>query len=831
MGACARRSHSSKTSRGIATGKKLQSMKINRRTFLKQSGVVLGGAAAGGLVSAQSYGKMAGSLPNFDTFTSVSVAHWGAFYASVVGGRFVQAIPFKDDVQPTPMIQAMPDMLYSQTRIRYPMVRKGFAQSQEKSDPTKRGAEPFVRVPWDEAIDMVAQQLKRVKGTYGNRAIYGGSYGWDNAGSFHTSTGAMHRLLSLYGGYVYYVNSYSAPVLPVIMPYVVGAANPSTSTWPTIIDNSQFLVFFGYNPLINSQITSDGHPDYTYFKKLKDKGVPIVSLNPVQGDTDQYFNTERIAIRPNTDTAFMLGLANVLYTENLYDKAFLDKYTVGFSKFLDYLTGKSDGTPKTPEWAAPITDVSADAIRTLARRMAKNRTMIMGGYSLQRADHGAMPVWMIVTLAAMLGQIGKPGGGFQMGYPSGMGVPTGTKPGVPGLPGVANPVKDFVPVNMWADLLQNPGKTIDYDGQKITYPDIKMVMWAGGNPFVHAMDLNRVVKAWQRPEVTVVNDFNWTPSAKFADIVLPATTTLERNDIAGGYSSGSHHIFAMKKVADPLFEARNDYDVYADIADKLGLKDQFTEGKDEMAWLQEMYATAQKQGTASGVAMPDFQNFWDREYLVFPDDPKSMNVVAYSDYIANPALNALGTSSGKFEIYSEKIASYNYDDTPPHPAWIEPFEWLGSPKAKQYPLHVMSEHPKYRLHTRIDNTFLHDLYQVQGREPIWINPQDAQERGIADGDVVRVFNDRGQTLAGAVVTDQTRPGVVRMEEGGWYDPMDTNIPGSLDKHGCVNNLTSDQPDSKLADGNPSKTVLAQVEKYTGTLPYVTAFTPPQEEQS
>ncbi len=813
-------------------------MDITRRKFLQQSSVVLGGAAAGGLVSAQSYGKMAGSLPNFDTFTNLSVAHWGAFYAKVVGGRFVQAIPFKDDVQPSPMVQAMPDMLYSPTRIRYPMVRKGFLQSQENSDPTKRGAEPFVRVPWDEAIDMVAQQLKRVKSQFGNRSIYAGSYGWDNAGRFHTSYGALHRLLGLFGGYVYYVNTYSAPVLPVIMPYVVGSASPETSTWPTIIDNSKLLVFMGYNPLINAEVTGPGdgnHFDYTYFKKLKDAGIPIVSLNPVEGDSDQYFNTERIAIRPNTDTAFMLGLAHVLYTENLYDKGFVDKYTVGFAKFADYLTGKSDGQAKTPEWAAPITDVSADAIRSLARRMAKTRTMIMGGYSLQRADHGAMPVWMMVTLAAMLGQIGKPGGGLQLNYPAGMGVPAGTAPSVPGMSAAtsqygalaSNPVKDFVPVNMWADLLANPGKTIDYNGQKITYPDIKMVMWAGGNPFVHSMDINRVVKAWQRPEVTVVNDFNWTPTAKFADIVLPATTTLERNDLHGT----SHYILAMKKIAEPMFEARNDFDIYADIADKLGLKDKFTAGKDEMAWLQQMYATAQKQGTAQGHDMPDFQGFWDREYLSFPDNPKTLNSVAYSDFIANPALNALGTPSGKIEIYSEKIASYNYDDTPPHPTWLEPFEWLGSPKAKQYPLHLMTPHPKYRLHTRLDNTYLHDLYEVQQRVPVWINPQDAQARGIADGDVVRVFNDRGQALAGAVVTDQTRPGVIRMEEGGWYDPMDPNTPGSLDKHGCPNNLTSDQPDSKLADGNPSKTALAQVEKYSGTLPYVTAFTPPQETQS
>jgi len=805
-------------------------MRISRRRFLQQSSVVMAGAAAGGLVSAQSYGKMGGSLPNFENATSLTVSHWGAYYAEVKGGRFTRAIPFKDYNYPTPMVQAMPDLLYSPSRIRYPMVRKGFYQNREKSDTSKRGAEPFVRVSWDEASQMVADQLKRVKTAYGNRSIYGGSYGWQSAGRFHSASGALHRLLSLYGGYVYYVNTYSAPVLPVITPHVLGDARPAASNWPTIIDNSKLIVFFGFNPLINDEIHSGGdgsNYDFAWIQKVKQAGIPIVSINPVNEDTDQFFGTERIAIRPNTDTAFMLGMAHVLYTEKLHDQAYLDKYTVGFQKFADYLTGKSDGTPKTPEWAAPITDVSADAIRTLARRMAKNRTQIMGGFSLQRAQHGEQPVWMMITLSAMLGTFGKPGGGAQINFPPGLGVPAGEAPGVSGLSAIPNPVKDFVPVSKWVDLIGNPGQTIDYDGQKITYPDIKMVMWAGGNPFHHSQDTNTLVKTWQHPEVTVVADYNWTPSAKFADIVLPATTTLERNDI----TASTHYLMAMKKIVDPLFEARSDFEIFADVADKLGLKDKFTEGKDETAWLQEMYAVAQKQGTARGADMPDFQGFWDREYLNFPDAAATLNTVAYSDFIANPALNALGTPSGKIEIFSEKIASFSYDDCPGHPTWIEPTEWLGGAKAKQYPLHVITRHPKYRLHSQLDNTFIHDWYQVQQREPLWINPRDAQARGIADGDVVRVFNDRGEVLAGAVVTEQVRPGVVLMSEGGWYDPMNPNIPSSLGKHGNVNLLTMNEGDSKLSQGNASNTSLAQVEKYTGTLPAISAFTPPEEAQS
>ncbi len=799
--------------------------KTTRRTFLKQSGAVAGTMALGSLVHAQPFGTQTGTLPNFDTFTSLSVSHWGAYYAEVMGGRFTRATPFKDEQHPSPMIQAMPDLLYAPSRIRYPMVRQGFYKDRGNSDTTKRGAEPFVRVSWDEALTMVADEMQRVKGDYGNTAIYGGSYGWNSAGRFHSASGALRRLLALYGGYVSYVNTYSAPVLPVITPHVLGDSRPAASAWPTIIDNSQLVVFFGYNPLVNSDIHSGGDGnnfDFYWLSKLKEKGTPVVSVNPLNEDTDIFLGTERIAIRPNTDTALMLGLAHVLYTEKLHDQAYLDKYTVGFDAFAKYLTGESDGQAKTPEWAAAITEVPADAIRTLARRMAAGPTALMGGFSLQRAEHGEQPVWAMITLSAMLGQFGKPGGGAQINFPPGLGVPTGSAPSVSGLPGIANPVSDFVPINMWVDQLLNPGGTIDYDGQKITYNDIKMVMWAGGNPLHHAHDMNRVIKAWQHPETIVVNDFNWTATAKYADIVLPATTTMERNDI----TSSSHYILAMKKISEPLFEAKDDFQIYTELAAKLGLEEQYTEGKSEMDWLRQLYETAQKAGAARGLDVPDFDNFWDREYLAFDEPAASSQVVAYSDFVADPAMSPLGTPSGKIEISSEQIASFNYDDCPGMPTWLEPSEWLGGELAKTYPLHVITRHTKYRLHSQLDNTFIHDWYEVQQREPMWIHPDEAAARGIADGDVVRVFNARGEMLAGAVVTDKIRPGVIMISEGGWYDPAEPGKVGTLDKHGNVNMVTTDKGDSKLSQGNPSNTALAQVEKYTDALPYVTAFTPP-----
>ncbi len=796
--------------------------RLTRRAFLWQSG-----AAVGGLVAVPLIPELSGRAAAADIIPAarLNAAHWGAFTAEITGDRCTRTMPFPHDPNPNRMVAAMPQVLYAPNRIKYPMIRRGFYTNRSSSDTMGRGTEPFVRVSWDEALDIVAGEIKRVKTQYGNRAIYGGSYGWQSAGKFHGAVQGLQRMLGLYGGYVSYVNTYSAPVLPVITPHVLGDPRPLASAWPTIIQNATLVVLFGYDPLVNAEVLSGGdggHYDAGYLAQLRAKGTPVVSVNPIESDTDQYLRTERIAIRPNTDTALIVALAHVLYTEHLHDTAFLAKYTVGFDAFTDYLTGKADGQPKTPEWAAAITDIPAATIRTLARRMASSHTQLIGGFSLQRASHGEQPVWAMITLSAMLGKFGLPGGGANINFPGGLGVPVGSAPGMPGFAAGANPVKDFVPVNMWVDLLLNPGQTIDYDGQRITYPEIKLVYWAGGNPFHHAQNTNRVLDAWRRPEVTIVQDYVWTASAKHADIVLPATTTLERNDLL----ATDKFIIAMQQVVPPVFEARSDFDIFAALSTRLGIGPQFTEGKDEMAWLRQFYAAAQQQGKTRGLDLPEFDAFWQQGFLQFPIPESANQAVAYAGFRADPDNAPLSTPSGKIEIYSAKIASFKYDDVPPHPAWVPPAEWLGSPIASRFPLHLLSPHPKERLHSQLNETPLRADYEIGQREPIWLNPADASARGIANGDIVRVFNDRGQTLAGAVVTARTRRGVAVLREGSWYDPLNPGQAGSLDRHGNVNMVTMDTPSSRLADGNPSHTALVEVEKYVGTPPPVTAFTPP-----
>ena len=794
---------------------------ITRRAFLRHAGLTAAGLTAAPLVNLVPGEAAAGG----GTTSCMSVAHWGPFVGQVVGGRLVKTEPFPKDPGPGSMVTAMPELLYGANRVKYPMVRRGFYRDRSRSETTLRGAEPFVRVSWDEALDIVGAELRRVKAQYGNRSIYAAASGWANPGAFHNPGAALQRMLTMFGGNVYRVNSYSAPVLPVIMPYVLGDPAPRQSAWPTLLKNSKLVVLCGYDPVVNVQIQAGAsflHLDRGWLGQLRASKIPVVSINPIEGYTDQYLGTQRLAIRPNTDTALFLALANVLYTENLYDRTFVSAYTVGFDTFADYLNGKTDGQPKTPEWAAAITDIPAPTIRGLARRMARSRTILIGGYSLQRASHGEQPVWMMVALAAMLGQIGLPGGGVQLDFPGGLGVPVGSAPRLPGLPAGTNPVKDFVPLNLWADLVANPGKTVDYDGRTITYPDIKMIYWAGMNNFNQAQNTNAVVQAIQRPEVIVVQDYAWTPTAKHADIVLPATTLLERNDLL----ATDRFIVAMQQAVPPVFEARHDFDICAALAERLGFGAQYTEGKDEGAWLRQLYAAAQQQGKSRGLDVPDFDAFWEQGYLEFPVADSANQFVAYAQFRADPANHPLGTPSGKIEIVSQKIASYKYDDVPAHPTWLPPSEWLGSPLAKRYPLHMLSPHPKDRLHSQLDQTRLRQGYEVGAREPIWINPQDAAARGIADGALVRVFNGRGQTLAGAVVTARTRRGVVVLREGAWYDPLVPGSAGTLDRHGNANNLTSAGPSSKLSGGNPTNSVLVEVEKYVGTAPEITAFAPP-----
>ncbi|WP_236707374.1 molybdopterin-dependent oxidoreductase, partial [Escherichia albertii] len=392
------------------------------------------------------------------------------------------------------------------------------------------------------------------------------------------------------------------------------------------------------------------------------------------------------------------------------------------------------------------------------------------------------------------------------------------------LPGGTDAV-DKIPVARIVEALENPGGAYQHNGMNRHFPDIRLIWWAGGANFTHHQDTHRLIRAWQKPELVVISECFWTAAAKHADIVLPATTSFERNDLTmtGDYSN--QHLVPMKQVVPPRGEARNDFDIFAQLSERWekGGYARFTEGKSELQWLETFYNVARQRGTHQQVELPPFDAFWEANQLIeMPENPASKQFVRFADFRRDPQAHPLKTASGKIEIFSQRIADYAYPDCPGHPMWLEPDEWQGNAEPEQ--LQVVSAHPAHRLHSQLNYSSLRELYAVANREPVTIHPEDAQARGIQDGDTVRVWNSRGQILAGAVISEGIKPGVICIHEGAWPD-LDITA-GGICKNGAVNVLTKDLPSSRLGNGCAGNTALAWLEKYTGPALPLTAFDPP-----
>ncbi|CAE6845213.1 Dimethyl sulfoxide/trimethylamine N-oxide reductase [Paraburkholderia aspalathi] len=762
----------------------------------------------------------------------IVATHWGTYRVKADEGAQAQLEGYELDEDPSPIASAMLEARTHASRIKQPMVREGFLEHGHHGGEILRGQQRFVPVSWHDAIRIVSGQLERVREEYGNESIYGGSYGWASAGRFHHAQSQIHRFLNVIGGYTASVQNYSYAAADVIVPHVIGSKAGLVSghtSWRSIIESSELVVMFGGAPRKNAQVNSGGigrHILRPSLMKAHDAGVEFVLVSPIRDDVAKEVDARWIAVRPNTDVALMLGIAHTLITESKHDVAFLERYCIGFEKFESYVMGKNDDLPKSARWASEITDISEETIRKLALEMARKRTMIMMSWSLQRADHGEQPYWMAITLAAMLGQIGLPGGGFGFGYGSVNGIGNEAYGfSWPSLPQGKNAVTQFIPVARVADMLLNPGAQYDYNGVSRTFPDIKCVYWAGGNPFHHHQDLNRLVRAWQKPEVIVVHESWWNACARHADIVLPVTTQLERNDIV--CSGRDRFVTPSHRLHDPAGESKDDYEIFSLLARSMGVEFEFTEGRDEEDWLRHLYGIALSRVREAGLTLPDFDVFWQRGICELPEPPPQADLLA--EFRNDPVGNVLRTPSGKIEIFSEKIDSFGYDDCPGHPAWLEPYEWLGASAVQDYPLHLISNQPATKLHSQYDLGTRSMASKIHGREPIRIHPDDAAARGILDGEVVRVFNARGALLAGVSVSCEVRRGVVQIATGAWYDPVEPGMPCSLDKHGNPNVLTRDKGTSRLAQGVSAHSCLVEIVRFTGHVPPITAFSAPQAE--
>ncbi|EMA8636887.1 molybdopterin-dependent oxidoreductase [Cronobacter malonaticus] len=704
--------------------------------------------------------------------------------------------------------RSMRRRVYNPDRLKYPMKRVG-----------KRGEGKFVRISWDEALDTIARGMKRIISEYGNEAIYlnygTGTLGGTMTRSWPPGKTLIARLMNCCGGYLNHYGDYSSAQIAAGLNYTYGGWADGNS--PSDIENSKLVVLFGNNPG-ETRMSGGGVTYYLEQARAKSQARMIV-IDPRYTDTAAGREDEWIPIRPGTDAALASAIAWVLIAENYVDQPFLDNYCVGYDEktlppgapanghYKAYILGDGpDGTAKTPAWAAPITGIPEARIIKLAREIGEAKpAFIAQGWGPQRHSNGELACRAIAMLPILTGNVGIHGGN------------SGAREGSFSLPfermpTLQNPVETSISMFTWTDAIERgPSMTATADGvrgkEKLDVP-IKMIWNYAGNCLINQhSQINRTHEILQddkKCELIVVIDCHMTASARYADILLPDCTASEQMDFALDASCGNmaYVIFADQAIA-PRFECRTIYDITSALAARMGVGDTFTEGRTQEGWLRHLYAQSQR----AIPELPDFDTF--RKQGIFKlRDPQGHHV-AYQAFRENPAANPLATPSGKIEIYSSALADIaaNWqlpegDVIHPLPVYSPGFEQVSDPLRAHYPLQLTGFHYKSRTHSTYGNV---DVLQAACRQQIWINPQDAQARGINDGDMVRVWNARGEARIEAKVTPRIMPGVVALGEGAWYQPD----AESVDHAGSINVLTTQRP-SPLAKGNPSHSNLVQL---------------------
>ena len=701
--------------------------------------------------------------------------------------------------------------VYNPDRLKYPMKRVG-----------KRGEGRFERISWEEAFDTIANNLIRIKKDYGNEAIYinyaTGTLGGTVAKSWPPSATPIARLMNCWGGYLNHYGDYSTAQITVGMPYLYGGSWVNNNCSSDLV-NSKLIVNFCNNP---AETRMSGAGVVYHLNEAKERSsVRMITVDPRKTDTTLGDGDEWVPIRPGTDAALVAGMAWVMIKENLIDEDFLKRYTMGYdesslpdsapkgSSWKSYILGLgSDGIEKTPEWAAKTTSIPVKTIIRLAREIALTKPCnIQQGWGLQRTANGEQACRAVAMLAVMTGNVGIPGGG------TGAREASYTMP-FAAFPTLENPVQASIPMFMWTDAItrhdEMTDKTDGIRGVERLQQPIKFIWNYAGNCIINQhSQTNRTHEILQddsQCEMIVVIENHMTASARYADILLPDLTAAEQPDFSPAGSSGNmgYVIFADTAV-NPLFDCRSVFDMCTGIAKRLGVEEAFTEGRDQEAWLRHIYAEALK----SNSSLPDFDTF--RKMGIVKQKNPGEPGVAYREFREDPEANPLNTPSGKIEIYSERLADIatswvlkEGDIITPLPEYAPSWEGHESPVAEKYPLQVFGFHYKSRVHSTYGNVGVLD---DACRQELWLNPVDAIQRGIRDGDMLKVWNDRGELRVPAKVTERILPGVIAMGEGAWYKP-DRN---GVDHGSCINTLTTQRP-SPLAKGNPQHTNLVEIAK-------------------
>lgn len=650
--------------------------------------------------------------------------------------------------------------VYAPDRLLHPLKRVG-----------QRGEGKFERISWDEALSRTASELTRVKNAYGPASIMLAQ----TAGDVCTlnNFGGLERLLSMFGGYTspWGITSFHAGVYASLVSY---GTYFCSNTRDDLV-NSRLIVMWGWNP---ADAVSGANTCW-YLARAREAGARIVCIDPRFTDSAATFANQWIPIRPGTDTAMLLAMANVMIQGRLHSQGFLDQYTIGFGRFRDYVLGREDGVPKTPEWAAAITGVPAATIVHLAQDYAMVKpAALMAGTAPGRTSCGEQYHRAAITLAAMTGNVGIHGGdaGARAWESIMGGFPYPMEAMASCIERVSNPVEKAYPLKPGPLSYREPrvhfSKLADaiLKGKAGGYhADFKAMVIAGCNYLVQMPDSNKIARALRSLEFVMVEEQFMTPTARFADIVLPVATYLERSDVT--YGVGAAYIGAVNKVIEPRGEAMPPWRIAADLAGKMGLAGYVTKSEEEML---------EDRAMANGVY--DYRRFRKkgiyRLNMLIP-------YVAFRKQIEDPVRNPFPTPSGKIEIYSQQWADLGIPNLTPVPQYFEGREGPGDPLARKYPLQLVATHLKRRALSQFDN--IPWLKELQPQAAM-ISTADARVRGIADGDMVRIFNDRGAIDIRAQVTERIMPGVVDVPQGAWYSPDATGV----DRAGCANVLTSEE---------------------------------------
>lgn len=669
--------------------------------------------------------------------------------------------------------------IYAPDRVLYPQKRTG-----------PRGSGQFERVSWDEALNLVAAQMLRIRKEHGNEALLHFCSMADPHELHHVLT--IDRLLCQFGGYTKPWGAMSDEGMNFASGMTFGAR--PVDHQPHEYLGAKLIIMSSWNPVVTQQGTS--YP-WTMIQ-AKENGARFVSIDPRYTDTAAAVDARWIPIRPGTDAALFLAMAHVIISENLHDKAFIEKYVSGFDEYSNHVFGKDDGVEKTPEWAAPITRIPAETIIELARDYATTKPAVLGtskaaGRSAfgEQYHRGAWSVEAIcgnTTIPKVRKRVLRSQGGkARMSSPPNQ-VEAGKPPRWNALPYRRPSTNSSARVNLslFSEAILK-GKAGGWPA------DYKFLWLSYANYMNQLADANKAVKAWNELDFIVVTEHFMTSSAMYADVVLPTTTFFERSDITGGY--GGYSI--LPKMIEPLGESRSMLDICTALAPKLGITD-FNDLNDEEL------IRAIAGDVNPDYTIPDFENINSTGiFNIYHAPPKAGSVPAPEPEPEDPDAKVFQTPSGKIELYSNLLAGMNHPQLPAVPHYIEGWESVNDPLAEKYPLQLTSPHLSRRVHSQFDN--LPWLRELQ-TQAVFINTVDAEPRGLKDGDMVRVFNDRGEVAIPVEVTERIIPGVVAIPQGAWFSPDENGV----DRGGCVNTLTRNE-------GSPGgafacNTALVQVER-------------------